>query len=234
MNGIESILQRADMEMSRTPRALCEWVDAKASELSQSKEGREYARSGAILPKKLWEEIRPFGLFAFCRYGLEDVKCTPNLSNENYDGKVEFSTRPTEPICVEITYAKDGYDEHLRLSVLSRDGSVNALGRITVIGTKASGQKIEVENEAVDHAKTRDAALTLLKERLVGKASKQYGQRHVLVVVVDDYLPFREENDKALLEEAAKSTVEELTLNFGAVYILGSSGKYCERIFGEI
>lgn len=234
MNGIKSILQRADMEVSRTPRELCEWVDAKASELSQTNEGKEYARSGANLPKKLWEEIRPFSLFAFCRYGPEGAKCTPNLSNDNYDGKIEFSDRSTEPIYVELTYAKDGYDEDLRLTVLNQDGSANALGKITVTGTKASGQKIEVENQAVDHIETRNAALVLLKERLVGKQNKQYGKNTVLVVVVDDYLAFRTADDKAVLEEAARRTVAELALNVGAVYLLGATGKYCERIFGEI
>ena len=234
MSEIQCILNRSDMERTRSPRELCEWVDAKVSELGQTKEGKEYARSGAILPKKLWEEVRPLGLFAVLRYGPEGVRCTPNLSNDNYDGKIAFSNSSADVIYVELTYAKDGYDEHLRLMVLGREGSVNALGKITVTGTKASAQKIEVENEAVDHAETRKAALELLKKRLAGKANKQYGLNYVLVVVVDDYLPFRTGDDKAALKAAAKATVAESPLNFGAVYLLGASGKYCERISGEI
>ncbi len=213
---------------------MCEWVDSKASELSQTKEGKDYARSGAILPKKLWEEIRPLGLFALYRYGAEGVKCTPNLSNDNYDGKIEFSKSSIPPIYVELTYAKDGYDEHLRLKVLSSEGTVNALGKITVSGTKASGQKIEVENEAVDHIEVRSAALALLKDRLTGKTNKQYGQTHVLVVVVDDYLSFRTDEDKEVLMKRAQNIVSALKLDFGAVYLMGASGKYCARILGEI
>lgn len=111
---------------------------------------------------------------------------------------------------------------------------MNALGKITVSGTKASGQKIEVENEAVDHNEVRSAALALLKDRLSGKTNKQYGRAHVLVVVVDDYLPFRTDEDKEVLMKHAQSFVSDLELDFGAVYLLGASGKYCARIRGEI
>jgi hypothetical protein len=92
MSSIETILQRPDMETSRTPQELCDWVDSKASALSETDEGKRYARSGALLPKKLWEEIRPLGLFAQLRYGSKvAVKCTPNLTNDNYDGRIDFS-----------------------------------------------------------------------------------------------------------------------------------------------
>jgi len=231
---VEDILQRSDMELSRSPRELCEWVDSKTSELSQTKEAKDYARSGKTLPKKFWEEVRPLGLFALCRYGAESVQCTPNLSNDNYDGKIEFSDPSIPPIYVEFTYAKDGHDERLRLRVLSSEGSVNALGRITVTGTRASGQNTDVENEAVKHLEVRSSALALLEDRLVGKANRQYGQTHVLVVVVDDYLAFRTDEDKEVLFKHAQGIVSNLILDFGAVYLLGASGKYCARVLGEI
>src|SRR6266480_547090 len=201
MSSIDTILQRPDMEISRTPQELCDWVNSKASELSETAEGKRYARSGALLPKKLWEEIRPLGLFAQCLYGQRtDVKCAPNLTNDNYDGRIDFDDASIPSIRVEVTYAKDGYDEHLRLEVLTAEGSVNALGKVKVSGTKASGRRsIEVENEAVNHADTRRKALELLKERMAGKSGKTYGDNHVLVVVVDDYLSFRTEEDKAVL-----------------------------------
>lgn len=234
MSHPETILNRADMELSRTPRELCDWIDAKAAELSKTKEGKAYARSGALLPKKLWEEIRPLGLFARCRYGDKDVRCTPNLTNDNYDGKIEFSEPSASSVYIEITYAKDGYDERLRLKVLTEKGDVNALGKITVSGTKASGQTIEVENEAVDHNKVRAAALDLVKKRLANKGNTQYGKGHILVVVVDDYLPFRTDEDKEVLMSYTQAALSRLNLNVAAVYLLGSSGSYCARVAGEI
>jgi len=228
----KTILNRADMEKSRTPIELCNWVDEKAAELSKTRAGKEYARSGSILPKKLWEEIRPLGLFALSRYGKEGVLCTPNLTNDNYDGKIEFSDISTTPVYIEITYAKDGYDERLRLTELTKKGHVNAVGKITVSGTRASGQKIEIENEAVKHEDIRSRALNLVKERLNGKSNKQYGENHILVVVVDDYLPFRTEEDKEILMGCAQAFLCGLSLNVGAMYLLGSSGNYCVRVFG--
>ena len=229
MSAVTSILQRDDMEVPRKPHELCDWVNSKALELSQTKEGKAYARSGAILPKKLWEEIRPLGLFALSRFGAEGVTCTPNLSNDNYDGTIEFSDTSIPPIYVEITYAKDGHDERLRLNILTSKGSVNALGKITVSGTKVSGQSIEIENEAVGHTEVRNAALLLLKDRLTGKSNKQYGQSHVLVVVVDDYLAFRAEEDKEVLMRYAQAIIPVMKLDFTAVYLLGSSGEYCAQ-----
>jgi hypothetical protein len=234
MSDPADILNSTEMQRSRTPRELCDWVDSKAAEFSKTKEGKVYARSGARLPKKLWEEIRPLALFALCRYGDKGVRCTPNLSNDNYDGRIDFPGSSVTSVCVEITYAKDGYDERLRLKVLSENGDVNALGKITVSGTRKSGQTISVENEAVDHADVRSAALGLVKKRLGDKSGKYYGKDHVLVVVVDDYLAFRTDEDKEVLMACTRDAVSELGMNVGAVYILGSSGSFCARVAGEI
>jgi hypothetical protein len=87
MANIEAILLQADMEIQRTPQELCDWVDEEISELSGTDEGNRYGRSGKLLPKKLWEEIRPLGLFARWLYGFRiGIKCTPNLINDNYQG----------------------------------------------------------------------------------------------------------------------------------------------------
>jgi len=111
---------------------------------------------------------------------------------------------------------------------------VNALGKIAVSGTKASGQTIKVEDEAVDHSEVLEAALTRVKERLGGKSNKQYGKNHILVVVIDDYLPFRTDGDKDALMRCTQDALSGLKLNVGAVYLLGASSNYCARVSGEI
>lgn len=236
MNNIETILQRPDMETSRTPQELYDWVSSKSSELSETAEGKRYARSGALLPKNLWEEIRPLGLFAHCLYGQRtDVKCTPSLTNDNYDGRIDFCDSSMPSIYVEVTYAKDGCDEHLRLEVLTAEGSVNALGRISKSGTKASGRRtVEVENEAVKHEETRSKALEIVKTRIHGKSGKRYGPNHVLVIVVDDYLPFRTENDRVVLVDFVKTIVKGVKLDFRAVFLLGATGNYLACVQGQI
>jgi hypothetical protein len=236
MSAIDSILQPADIETSRTPEELCDWVDEKATALSETIEGKRYARSGASLPKKLWEEIRPFGLFARRFYGRgSGAKCTPNLSNDNYDGRIDFDDTSIPSIYVEVTYAKDGYDESLRLDVLTAEGSVNWLGEISKSGTKASGSRtIKVQNEAVSHGETRLKALNIVQERILGKSGKTYGRNHILIIVVDDSLAFRSEDDQSILMKFSKSIVKNVNLDFKAVFLLGSTGNYLSCICGGI
>jgi len=236
MSTVNAILQREDMEVTRTPRGLCEWVRIKTTELSETDEAKRYARSGELLPKKFFEEIRPLCLFAQLRYGLDDgVWCTPKLGNDNYDATIEFSDEYRSSVYVEITYAKDGYDESLRLEILSDKGLVNVLGRITKSGTKASGRRsISVENEAVRHDEVRSNALNIVKERILSKSSKKYGKNHILLVVVDDYIPFRFAEDKKMLEGLSKSVIEGARPDFRGVVLLGESGNYLACVYGEI
>ena len=225
----KTILNPADMEQSRTPRELYNWVDAITTKLSKTKAGKNYARSGSRLPKKLWEEIRPLALFSLYLYGENDVLCTPNLTNDNYDGKIEFLDTSIPPVYIEITYAKDGKDERHRLQILTEKGNVSALGKITVSRTKGS-KTIKVENEGLPHIEVLERALDLVKDRLIGKSYIQYGKDHILVVVIDDYLPFRTEEDKEVLMIYTQTILTELTLNVGAIYLLGSSGNYCIQV----
>lgn len=240
MSSIDTILQASDMAVARTPSELCAWVNTKTMEISQTEEGKQYARSGASLPKKLWEEVRPLSLFAFQRYGSRaGVKCTPNLGSENFDGRIDFDDKSSPRIYLEITYAKDGYDESLRFEAMNREGAVNFWGATSVSGTKAAGsRKVDVANEPeenrVDHNKIRQCALEIVRERLVAKGGKPYGPNYELVVVIDDYLPFRTKEDRKILEEYARAAIGGANLDFGKVFLLGSSGNYLYQIYGNI
>ena len=134
-----------------------------------------------------------------------------------------------------MTYAKDGYDESIRLSELSAHGSVNALGRITTVGTKASRKRqVHIENEMVSHDDTINAALRQIEDRLEKKSKKAYGPGHILVVVVDDCLPIRHPEDTRLLEKYAKAKARRLKLEFKEVIIVGESGSYVVTVHKKI
>ena len=230
---LENILTESEMELSRTPLALSEWVNKKSEELSASRESKIYARSGKKLPKKFYEEIRPLSLFASRMYdNREDIKLKPNLGNEEFDAVIidESSNRT---IYVEISYAKDGYDDRLRLDVLNEKGTVNALGQIEVSGTKASGnRKISVRNEAVKHNEIMSKALKLVERRIADKCDGRYGENHILIIVFDDYLPFRTDEDRELLEESVKSLASKLNPKFMNIFLLGASGKNLINVTG--
>jgi hypothetical protein len=56
------------------------------------------------------------------------------------------------------------------------------------------------------------------------KADKRYGPDHILVVVFDDYVGFRSD-DMADLTSSLASEIDLSKLDFGSLYLLGSSGK---------
>ena len=218
------LLTHTQLSKPRTPVALLEWVERKSKAFGASQKAKAYARSRTQLPKKFWEEIRPLAHFAVRRFGhRSDVRITPNLGNENFDATI--SVPGQEPRFVEVTYAKDGYDEALRLEVLARDGSVNALAPITTFRRKGAKRHVSVANEAVNHAEVLQRHLSLVKKRLEKKASGSYGLGHTLLLVVDDYIPFRTSPDVEALEDMIRSNVSRLCLDFRELVILGASGQ---------
>ncbi|MFN4289275.1 MAG: hypothetical protein ACK4E7_00175 [Permianibacter sp.] len=232
--SFDGFLQIGDMEQSRSPYHLCAWVDSKLAELCKTPEGIKLLRSGKLLPKKLLEEIRPFSLFALSVYGNERVLCTSNLSNDNYDGKIEFPNDGKPSVFVEVTYAKDGNDERKRISMLESSISVSAIGKVRVSGTKASRrQKVEVAPSTASNEELVERSLALLHERLSRKAKKRYGRNYALLVVVEDHLVFRNGPEREALVKGARKCVNQVELDFGSVYLLGASGGFCLCVKGD-
>jgi len=214
------------MERSRRPSELLAWVTVKCRELGATPDAKAFARSGALLPKKFYEELRPLAIFADREFpGRDDVLIQPNLDNDNFDARITVG-RGSKTIFVEITYAKDGYDESRRMEVLSREGSVSLTGPVSSSGRKGSpNRKVHVESEARSHLVAREEYLAIVRKRLEDKARSRYGNDHVLVVAVDDYLPLRESSDFDYLRAAAESWFPTLGLDFGRVVLLGVAGQ---------
>ena len=220
------ILDRHDMERSRRPSELLAWVTAKCKELGATPDANAFARSGALLPKKFYEEVRPLAIFADREFpGRDDVLVQPNLDNDNFDARITVGSG-SRTIYVEITYAKDGYDESRRMEVLSREGSVSWTGPVSSSGRMGSpNRKVHVESEARSHLVALEEYLAIVRKRLEDKARSRYGKDHVLVVAVDDYLPLRESSDFDHLRAAAESWFATLGLDFGRVVFLGVAGQ---------
>jgi hypothetical protein len=115
----ETILHASDMTIPRRVAEFISWVKQKTEDFGASLEAKTYARSGAPLPKKFYDEIYPLALFV--RHELldtPDATVTPNLNNDNFDATISFSGSGGV-LYVEITCAKDGYDESRRMEILS-------------------------------------------------------------------------------------------------------------------
>lgn len=218
------LFSKADLVQPRTPDALYCWVMSVAQAFGETPEHRAYARSGALLPKKFYDEILPLAVFARKEYGgREDVLVTPNLGNDNYDATVDvIGSGASQRLYVETTLAKDGYDEALRLEALAINGFSSLTGPVYVEGRRgAPNRKVTVEPEAEEHAELRGRALQIVSQRLQAKSRARYGKDHLLVVAVDDHLPFRQAADADALHLLAQLQISSLPLDFGRVVFVG-------------
>jgi hypothetical protein len=223
-----SILVDTDVAQARSPENLRAWVIQKCRELGQSAEAKAFSQSGAVLAKKFHDEIYPLSVFAEREYqGRSDVLIQPNLDSDNFDAKVtivgSFSAQTT---FVEITCAKDGYDESLRMEVLLKEGGVFMTGPIAKSGRRgASDRLVKVTPEAASHIETLERYLQLIETRVEAKSQVKYGPQYILLVAVDDYLALIQDSDWPLLAERAQSWIRRLELDFGRVVFLGLAGR---------
>jgi hypothetical protein len=226
MMATSKILDAADMTAPRTPATFVAWAMQKVEELGATPAAKEYARSGAALPKKFYDEIYPLALFVRREFNdISDALVQPNLSNDNFDASVVFQN-PRRTLFIEITRATDGYDESLRDEVLAREGHVSGTGPVKVSGRKgALNRKVEVQSGMLLLDEVFAKHLALVQNTVNAKARRQYGRHFILLVVVDDYLPFRRESDQSKLHEMVEGTLLSPDLDFGRLVILGISGK---------
>lgn len=167
-------------------------------------------------------------LFANEEFGtIPGTEVVPNLNNDNFDATVSFEDG--SKVFIEITQAKDGYDESLRLEVLSREGAVSLTSPILRVEGKRGAQDrnvtIPLQYRAKDHRKTMAENLLLAESSIRAKMRRQYGKNFILVVVVDDYLAFREKPDHAPLDKLISQKLLLPELDFGRLVVLGRSGK---------
>jgi hypothetical protein len=225
-----AILTKEDMERERTPGELSLWWEKKNREFDSSVEGPNYALLKKGLAGKFYDEIYPLNLLANILYtGRSDIGCILNLGNDNFDAIIrDYSQSPPSELKIEFTFAIDGYDDHLRMKYFVKHGYVSRTGPLSHNGTEKTGHKIVVENEVADHYDSLNKSFALIKSRAEQKCKpKIYGKNHVLVIIIDDYLPPRydNQNDLQTLNKFIKSDVINLPLDFGELYILGLSGK---------
>lgn len=223
-----SILNAADMAQARSPENLRAWVVQKCEELAKLPETKAFSQSGARLPKKFHDEIYPLSVFAVREYqGRGDVLIQPNLDNDNFDATVTIpGSSHTQKTFVEITCAKNGYDDSLRMEVLLKEGGVSMTGAIAKSGRRGALDRIvKVTSEAASHNETLERHLQLIETTVAAKSRVKYGPQHILLVAVDDYLALMQDSDWPQLAQRAESWVGKLELDFGRVVFVGLAGR---------
>ena len=147
------MLTKAELETPRTAADMLDWVIATLDRFRKTKELRAAAREGKFFAKELVEEALPIAYFAKHYYdGSPDVLISHVIGNQQYDAVVEDRRPDQGPIThIETTVSDWGYEESLRMEILSRDGHVPAYGRLLAKGAKGRRTLLEAKSAALDH-----------------------------------------------------------------------------------
>lgn len=223
------ILNALDMTKSRTIPDFLAWVTQKEEDLSAIPKAEQYI--GSTLKAKFYDEIYPLSAYVKREYSNSSgVIITHNLNNDNFDATVTFKGLPSK-VFIEITRAKNGRDESLRMEVLARDGYVpwgDAGPIASVSGRKGTPNRvIKILPKVVDRTDELLAEHFLLVETTVkAKAGgRQYGRDFILLVIVDDHDHFLTDSDHAKLDSFVRNNLLCTDLDFARLIIFGISGK---------
>jgi hypothetical protein len=203
------------------------WVDAAHARFN-TRELRAQARAGKHFANELVLEARPMALFAYRYFGASSqVMITHVIGNQNYDGIVDDKRAPPDTISyIEVTTTLKTYQDSLRMELLSKQGHVAVYGPVTAVGPRHKRVSISAEGMAREHQAIRSDHLKLVREAVESKAKKKYQQNTVLVVAVDDSVPFSQKEDVVALDQLATTTlVPRLSgTNFSLLALEGSNG----------
>jgi hypothetical protein len=221
------VLSQQELETPRSAADMLAWVD-EAHRRFNTKDLRTQAREGKHFADELIHEARPMALFVHRHYGASPrVIITHVLGNQNYDGIVEDKRASPEPIrYLEVTTTLKTYEDSLRMELLSKEGHVAAYGPVTAKGPRYKRVSIKAEGLAREHKAIRADHLKMLRQAIERKAKKKYEPNTVLIVAVDDSVPFREQEDVSALEQLATEVLVPSLQgrNFLLLALEGSNG----------
>jgi len=221
------LLTKEEIETPRTAAKIRCWAEQKIEYLGNTKEGKHAIRFREGYAKELTEETLPLGIF--CENYFKSsryVVIQQHVGNQNYDATIKDKRLKKSPIkYLEITQAHEGEDAHLRMLHLENKGHANVLGMVTKKGTKHTGITVEIENEALEHGVVVDNELQRILEAARRKSGKEYPDNTGLVIICDDYIVFREQEDIEKLIQFIHENVLEYLNNFLKVFVIGWSSK---------
>jgi hypothetical protein len=227
-----ALLTVEELVTPRTPAELACWVEEKNRLFADCPEAREWVLLRQGLANRFYNEVYPLSCFVTHRYaGRSDIQCIPNLDNRDFDARIlDFSISPPSELKVEITSATEDYSEYLRWKYFVQHRSVNAVGEVSVTGTKHRGHKIHVEDEVFAHTDVVDRICSFIQSAIERKsvrpnAPQKYSQGHVLLVAFDEWYVVRSAQDIATIQDCVERHIRILPLNFAALYVVGLLGK---------
>lgn len=214
------------LEKDRSAAEFLSWVEGMVQTLGETPEGTKATRLRCGLAKVLLDEALPLGIFVNYHYAASsNVRIRLVLGNQNFDAVVcDQRLNPPSFSFVEITQAHAGEEEHLRMSYFMEHGHVNMLGDVKKSGTKATGRHVEVAESAVEHSVVLEKQLCLIEEAVQRKIKKEYPVGTALVVVFEDSIAMRDQEDRDALHKRLQPIIPSLN-KFAWLAVVGWTKK---------
>jgi hypothetical protein len=215
----------------RTPAELLSWVDQTHRDLASSEEDRKWLRLEDGLVKLLLEEVRPLALFGiWLAQKHPQLTVQPTVSKEQErDGTLRS---PDWPISrqVEVTVAKDGYHENLRMMHLNRFHRAPANGKISFIRSGGRPRPVITPTRMRAANETRTEIYRLVRGAAENKLRKAYTRDTWLLIAFDDHIGFPRPDAVSEFEKFFKEEVLSLPWQIDGVFAVGMSG---QRVAGS-
>lgn len=218
-----------EIQQFRTPNEFIEWFDFFLEKTKVDETFKKNILLGKGIFKDVYEEVLP--VFNFLRiFGGEwpDLRIRNLLSDQNYD--VETEVDDSGPFnYIEITTADMDHQEHLRMKYFYDHGVVCPIGNVTSTGTNRTGQKIEVETEAIETKGILKKKLGNIINSIEKKIEKIYPKDTALLVSFNDRIGFTDDENCEAVSSAISSLDSKWESVFISIYVIGDSGKRAWR-----
>lgn len=221
----------AEARKERTPAELLSWVDQTHRDLAASEEDRKWLRLQDGLVKILLDEVRPlalFGIWLAKKYPRLTVKPTVSKEQEQ-DGSLRSPDWPNSRQ-VEVTVAKDGYHENLRMLHLNRFHRAPANGKISFFRSGGRPHPVITPTRMRAADETRTETYGLIMDAAEKKLRKSYPRDIWLLIAFDDHVGFPRAEAVSEFERFFKADVLSLPWQIDGVFAVGMSG---QRVTGS-
>lgn len=221
----KTYVTESEIEIERSPEELAFWVRNKLDEIAKLPGGMKAVRFRTGLCKEFVEEVFPLSTWASERFrGEVAIRLLPIIGNQTYDAIVkDYTTIPPRISHVEITAAREGEAEHLRMLMLYDQGWAWGMARLEKTGTKRTGIQIKVQRALTSRLEIVTRTHNLVRKAVLKKLGKPYPAGTELVVMFEDSIPVRETIGE-ILQDYCDTEVANMNLPFERVWLVGSFG----------
>ena len=218
------IISADELQEPRLVSELADWLERCSERFSSlPDEQAQQVRLQGLGAKKYFGEAKPIARFCIEFFRESDlVTVRHHLGNQPYDATIDDRRDPGGPIrYIEVSEGVDGYANALRMELLNQQGHAPAYGPISAEGARHNRGVIVADTQAHSKRALQDQELARLSEAAEKKSIRDYPDGTALVIVIDDFVPFSDDEDVAVLDDYIRQTVLPVTTQFPVLAVVG-------------